>query len=124
MTLRHMRIFLAVCENDCNVTRTAQTLYLSQPAISQAINELEAYYGVRFFERISRRLLITEAGKRFKGYAVHICALFDEMEKGVHSWEEAGLVRVGASVTIGSQFLPAYIKAYQARYPEIGRAHV
>ena len=55
MTLRHIRIFLAVCDHDCNVTRAAQALYMAQPAVSAAIRELEEEYGVRLFDRISRR---------------------------------------------------------------------
>ena len=46
MTLRHIRIFLAVCDHDCNVTRAAQALYMAQPAVSAAIRELEEEYGV------------------------------------------------------------------------------
>ena len=75
MTLRHLKIFLAVCSCRCNVTRAAEKLYLSQPAVSLAIRELEEYYGVRLFERFSRQLKITEAGMHMKEYAVHILAL-------------------------------------------------
>ena len=52
MTLRHIRIFLAVCENGNNTTRAARALYLAQPAVSRAVAELEEYYGVRLFDRI------------------------------------------------------------------------
>ena len=45
MTLRHIRIFLAVCDNGCNVTRAAEALYMAQPAVSAAIRELEEEYG-------------------------------------------------------------------------------
>lgn len=119
MTLRHIKIFLAVCENDCNITRAARALYMAQPAVSQAIADLEHYYGVQLFERLSRRLCITEAGLRFKAYAVHIRALFDEMEAGMHNWDDQGVLRVGASITIGSQFLPAYAKAFGVVYPAV-----
>ena len=82
MTLRHIRIFLAVCENGNNTTRAARALYLAQPAVSRAVAELEEYYGVRLFDRIGRRLYLTEAGRRMWEYAVHICGLFDDLEKG------------------------------------------
>lgn len=119
MTLRHLKIFLAVCESECNITRASKKLYMAQPAVSQAIAELEHYYGVKLFERLSRRLCITEAGLRFKAYAVHIRALFDEMEAAMHNWDDQGVLRVGASITIGSQFLPSYARAYQVVYPAV-----
>ena len=62
MTLRHLRIFLAVKENHCNTTRAAEALHMTQPAVSLAIRELEEYYGVVLFDRVGRRLRLTEAG--------------------------------------------------------------
>ena len=62
MTLRHIWIFLAVCDNGYNVTKAAKTLYMAQPAVSAAIRELEEEYGIRLFDRISKRFYITDAG--------------------------------------------------------------
>ncbi len=117
MTIRHIKIFLAVCDSGCNTTRAAEALHMSQPAVSLAIRELEGYYGVALFDRIGRRLKITDAGLRFRDYALHIARLFDDMEKGMKDWDAFGLIRVGASVTIGAQFLPGYVKAFYDRYP-------
>ena len=55
MTVRHMRIFCAVCENDCSTTKAAAQLNMSQPAVSLAVKELENYYEVRLFDRIGRQ---------------------------------------------------------------------
>ena len=117
MTLRHMKIFASVCENSCNTTKAAESMHMTQPAVSLAIRELEQYYGVTLFDRIGRRLRLTEAGQRFWEYASHISALFEDMEKGMRNWDSFGLLRVGASITIGSQFLPYYVKAFYNRYP-------
>ena len=68
MTIRHLRIFLSVCSNDCNTTKAAAELLMTQPAVSLAIRELEQYYGVQLFDRIGRRLKITEAGQKFREY--------------------------------------------------------
>ena len=116
MTLRHIKIFLSVFDSGCNTTKAAEVLHMTQPGVSLAIHELEQYYGVTLFDRIGRRLKITEAGMRFRAYASHISMLFDEMEKGMRDWDAFGLLRVGASITIGSQFLPYYVKAYYNRY--------
>ena len=79
MTIRHLKIFLSVYENQCNTTRAAEDLHMTQPAVSLAIRELEQYYGVILFDRIGRRLKITQAGQRFWEYASPILSLFDDM---------------------------------------------
>lgn len=117
MTIRHLKIFLAVCDGGCNTTRAAEALTMAQPAVSLALKELEQYYGVVLFDRVGRHLQITEAGKRLWEYASHITSLFDDMEKGMRDWDTFGILRVGASITIGSQFLPNYVKAFYARHP-------
>lgn len=117
MTLRHMKIFCAVCEADCNTTRAAEALHMTQPAVSLAIKELEQYYGIVLFDRIGRRLQITTAGENFRRYALRISAQFDDMEREMRNWDSVGLLRVGASITIGSQFLPNYVKVFQHLYP-------
>jgi len=119
MTIRHMIIFRTVCENGCNSTKAAEALHMTQPAVSLAIKELEQYYGVHLFDRIGRRLQITDAGQHFLQYAIHISDLFSDMETGLRDWESKGILRIGASITIGSQFLPSYVKAFSELCPEI-----
>lgn len=118
MTLRHLLIFRTVCEEGCHTTHAANKLHMSQPAISLAIKEMEQYYGVKLFDRIGRKLQITEAGKRFLQYAIHITDLFDDMETQLRDWDTKGLLRIGASITIGSQFLPQYVKAFSQTHPD------
>lgn len=74
MTLRHMKIFVAVFRHS-NITKAAQELHLAQPSVSLAIKELENYYGIRLFERIGKRISPTEGGKEFFGYSLHIVSL-------------------------------------------------
>lgn len=117
MTLRHMIIFRTVCDAGYNSTRAAEALHMTQPAVSLAIKELEQYYSVRLFDRIGRRLSITDAGRLFLQYATHIVDLFERMETGLRDWEAKGILRVGASITIGSQFLPNYVKEFSTQFP-------
>ena len=119
MTLRHMMIFRAVCETGFHFTKAAEALHMTQPAVSLAIKELEQYYGVHLFDRFGRKLHITDAGKQFLQYAIHICDLFQDMETQLRDWGSKGLLRVGASITIGSQFLPSYVKAFSNRFPSV-----
>ena len=117
MTFRHLKIFVSLYENNFNTTKTAASMHMTQPAVSLAVKELEQYYGVALFDRRGNRLKITPAGLRFYEYSSHIIALFDEMDNSMKNWDLAGTIRVGSSITIGSQFLPAYVNSFQSRYP-------
>lgn len=119
MTIRHIKIFAALCACGCNTTKAAESLHMTQPAVSLAIREMEQYYGTPLFDRIGRRLLLTQAGEQFLRYAHSITGLFDDMEKELRNWDSAGVLRVGASITIGAQFLPSYIQAFSAAHPAV-----
>lgn len=116
MTLRHFQIFVAVCDH-MNMTAAAGTLFMSQSAVSQAVCELETYYGVKLFERLSRKLYLTPAGEKLLSYARHIIRMNQDAEQEMRSWQHSGTVRVGASVTIGTCILPGLVKAYQSQVP-------
>ena len=118
MTLRHMKIFTAVFRHS-NITKAADELHLAQPSVSVAVKELEEYYGIRLFERFGRRIFPTETAKEFYGYALHIVSVFEEMEKKIRNWDTLGVIRIGASITIGTHILPRLLKQYQALFPEL-----
>lgn len=117
MTLRHLRIYVAVCFHE-SITKAAQSLYLAQPAVSLAIKELEEYYGIQLFDRISRKLYLTESGKQFLDYASHIVSLFDTMETNVKNWNHLGNIRIGSSVTIGNFYLPKWVAEFEELHPD------
>lgn len=102
-----------------SATAAGKHLYLAQPAVSLAISELESNYGIKLFDRISNRLHITDQGRQFLDYAMHIISLFDEMEESMKDWEYIGTLRIGSSITIGTHLLPEYIKAFKQKYPKI-----
>lgn len=118
MTLRHMKIFEAVFRHS-NITKAAKELHLAQPSVSVAVKELENYYGVCLFERLGKRIVPTELGKEFYGYALHIVSLFAEMEQKIRNWDTLGVIRIGASITIGTHILPPLLKKYQSLSPDL-----
>ena len=118
MTLRHMKILVAVYQNG-SVTKAAEALHLSQPSVSLALKELEDYYGVELFTRMGRRIVPTECGKTFYGYAVHVVSLMDELETRVRNWDTVGTVRIGATITIGTNLLPGLVKQFQEEFPKL-----
>lgn len=118
MTLRHMKIFIAVCREK-SITLAAKKLYISQPAVSNAIKELETYYGTPLFDRISRKLYLTESGKTVYHYAIHINSLFEELESSLKSSEVISQLKIGSSITIGTHFMPNYVREFSERFPNI-----
>ena len=118
MTIRHMRIFLEVCRT-MNVTRAAENLYMTQPAVSRAIREIEQTYSIRLFERLNQRLYLTDSGRRMHAYAMHIVDTFDRMERELSDGDERGVLRVGASITLGNYELPAVARRMKKERPGI-----
>ena len=80
MTIRHLRIFIEVVKNG-SMSAAASRLYISQPTVSQAIRELEEHYGVLLFNRLNRKLYITEAGRKLFSYAKSVVKQFDDLEE-------------------------------------------
>ena len=115
MTVRHMKIFLQVYQTQ-NITRAAELLHMTQPAVTRAIQEIENYYGVCLFERMNRRLFITELGKQFYAQALHIVDAFDRMETGLRNWDTFGVLRIGASITLGNNLLPDLVNQFQMNH--------
>lgn len=76
MTIRHLEIFVQVYRLE-SITRAAESLHMSQPAVSVAIRELEKHYGVCLFERLGRRLYVTEEARALYARAVHILEALD-----------------------------------------------
>lgn len=122
MTLRHMQIFAAVADLG-SMTAAADHLHISQPSISQAVAEFESQYGVKLFDRLSRKLYLTQDGKDVLEYARHITRLFTEMEQKSRTAGTAGKLRIGASLTIGSSLLPKLVERFSQLMPGV-QVHV
>lgn len=118
MTFRHLRIFEAVCRH-MSITRAAEELYLSQPSVSLAIAELEKSYNVRLFDRIGKRLFLTPAGEDLLGYVRSITGLLEDMEQHLRSGARSRILKVGASLTVGSCLIPSCAEEFAKRHPDI-----
>lgn len=118
MTLRHLQIFLAVADAG-NMTRASKTLFIAQPTVSQAIAELEKHYGVKLFDRLSRRLYLTGTGAILLGYARHVINLVGEMDQAIAAEADSGSLRIGATLTIGTCLLPDYLAIFARQYPQV-----
>lgn len=118
MTIRDLEIFVAVAESG-HMGSAAKRLYISQPTVSHAITQIEETYHVKLFERLSRKLYITEAGEEFLQYARHMLTNFADMEQFLRHASEQLCIRIGASLTVGGFFLADMISQYEKENPKI-----
>lgn len=120
MNFRKLKIFYetALC---LNMTKVARDMYISQPSISQSIHELEDEVGVKLFDRIGKKLFLTNEGEVFLNYTRRILNLYDESIKTLNDYTHSakGKITIGASTTIGIYILPEIIKLFSKRFPEI-----
>lgn len=116
MTLRHLKIFVAVAE--CGSMHGAsKKLYIAQPAVSQAIAELEKHYHILLFERLSKKLYITPTGKKFLFYAQNILSLFNELEQQMNNTSINAELKIGATITIGTCIISTLLNEFRKSYP-------
>lgn len=108
MTLRHLEIFLKVADTG-SMRAAANELFITQPTVSGSIAELEKECNVLLFERLNKRLYITEAGKKLRQYARKMLNLQDEIIRQIASAENNTPLKIGATVTVGTCILPEYI---------------
>jgi DNA-binding transcriptional LysR family regulator len=120
MTLEQLRIFLAVVEH-LHFTRAADALYITQPAVSAAIQNLESEYSLRLFHRIGRHIEITEAGKLLQIEAQKILDRVNLTKRALKELNdlERGELRLGASFTVGNYWLPEKISQFKQLYPNL-----
>ncbi|MVN75487.1 LysR family transcriptional regulator [Hymenobacter sp. HMF4947] len=117
-----LRVFAAVARH-LSFTKAGQELFISQPAVTKHIRELEAQYNQRLLARRGNRVALTEAGRLLLGHAEAVAAsaqLLDDQLAGLRDPEEAaGRLRLGASTTLSQYVLPAWLPGFQARYPQV-----
>jgi DNA-binding transcriptional LysR family regulator len=120
MTFEQLRIFIAVVEF-MHFTRAAEALYITQPAVSAAIQSLETEYAVKLFHRIGRHIEITDAGKLLHLEAQKILDQLSLTERGLRELNnlQRGELKLGSSLTIGNYWLPNKISQFKRQYPGI-----
>ena len=120
MTLEQLRIFVAVAERQ-HITRAAESLNLTQSAVSSAVTTLEGRHGIALFDRVGRGIVLNQAGEAFLGEARAVLARVAAAEAALSdlSGLERGRLSIHASQTIASYWLPPRLAAFHSRYPGI-----
>lgn len=120
MADRRLQVFHTVARL-LSFTKAAETLHMTQPAVTFQVRQLEEHFNTRLFDRTHNRISLTEAGKRVYEYADRIFELYSEMENSVREMtgEISGVLIMGASTTIAEYMLPALLGDFKHKYPEV-----
>ena len=121
VNLELYRVFYTVAKCG-SLTKAAEELYISQPAVSQAVKQLESQLGGPLFNRTHKGMELTEpGGKEVFRSVEQALKLIDKAEKTYASLkdEATGVIKICASDTVIKHFLLPYIKEYNLRYPEV-----
>ncbi len=118
MTIRHLKVFACVAEH-MSMTRAAEELFIAQPAVSNTIAEIERHYSIQLFERINKRLFLTDEGKNLLIKAQSVLSAFDEFEESATSSSKRPKLKIGSSLTIGKQRVPTLLCGLKDSFPHI-----
>lgn len=120
INLDQLRIFRAVAQSR-SFTRAAELVHLTQPGISKHIKQMEEYYGIPLFDRLGKKVALTQAGEILSEATEEIMASATAAEqrieelKGLHG----GKLVLGASFALGIYVLPGVLAAFRKRYPAV-----
>ncbi|KGE17218.1 LysR family transcriptional regulator [Paenibacillus wynnii] len=119
MESRHLFTFLVVVEVG-SFTRAAQKLDYAQSSITAQIQALEAELGQPLFDRISKKIILTDAGRRLLPYAQEISKMHTMAQDALRSETElTGTLRIGAPESLAAFRLPGIIKEFREQYPQV-----
>jgi LysR family transcriptional regulator, cyn operon transcriptional activator len=120
MELRHLRYFAALAEH-LNFTRAAETVHVTQSTLSHQIKQLETEIGHRLFDRIGKRIVITEAGEQLLG---KVKVALSEIDDGLRdlrgtAQQLSGSLRIGVTHTFNVSLLPTCIDIFFSKHPSV-----
>jgi DNA-binding transcriptional LysR family regulator len=115
-SLRQLEVFLATAHHE-NVTRAASELAMSQSAASGALKELEGQFGVKLFDRVGKRLQLSELGRQLRPQAEVLLAEARAFEQALAGEDAMGRLHIGATMTIGNYLAVPMIAEFRSRFP-------
>lgn len=120
MADRRLQVFHTVARL-LSFTKAAETLHMTQPAVTFQVRQLEEHFNTRLFDRTHNRISLTDAGVRVNEYAERIFQLYGEMENSIREMtgEISGAVTIGASTTVAEYMLPSLLGDFKEKYPEV-----
>ncbi len=120
MELRHLRYFLAIAEHS-HFGAAAEELLVSQPTLSQQMKELEAELEVQLFERVGRRVKLSQAGELYREVARRALNVLEEGEALLLEFDQLlrGSLAIGVVQTVNSYLIPPIVAQFVREYPKV-----
>lgn len=116
-SLRQLEVFLATARHQ-NVTRAADELAMSQSAASGSLKELEAQFQVQLFDRVGKRLQLSELGTQLRPQAQSVLDQALALEASLLGADVVGQIHMGATLTIGNYLALSMIADFRQRFPQ------
>ena len=115
-----LKVFQSVAHH-LSFTKASNELFITQPAITKHIKELEAEFEVKFFDRVGNKIILTQAGNVLLSYADHIFSLHNEVKFELRQLKGTieGNLRLGASTTIAQYVIPSALATFNQQFPEV-----
>ncbi len=120
MADRRLQVFYTVARL-LSFTKAAETLHMTQPAVTFQVRQLEDHFNTRLFDRTHNRVTLTEVGRKAYEYAERIFELYTEMEDAIKEMtgDVSGALTIGASTTIAEYMLPGLLRSYRDKHPNV-----
>jgi DNA-binding transcriptional LysR family regulator len=120
LNFHHLEVFYAVARH-LNFSRAAEELYISQPAVSKHVKDLEKDLGVDLFRRNGRRVELTDAGRLVYDYAGHALVLTEGLRRALADLHGPGrgYLRLAATYALATYVVPRMLASFQTRFPDV-----
>ncbi|SET47102.1 LysR family transcriptional regulator [Paenibacillus sp. NFR01] len=120
MNFHQLHIFYTVSQRG-SFSAAAQTLHMTQPAVTMQVQALEDYFGTKLFDRSSKKIALSEAGQALLPFALRSIQLMRDTDQAMSAFTHMleGRLQLGASLTIGEYILPRLLGPFGKAYPHI-----
>ena len=118
MKISQLYTFKIVCEEE-SITRAAERLSTTQPAISRTISELEETLGTQLFDRTSRKIVLNEAGQLFLSKVIPLLELYEDLEKGLPDSDVRYQLRIGATPSLAGTLLFQILEKFRSGHEDV-----
>ena len=120
MNLNQLKVFYVAAKSG-SFSAAAEALFITQPAVTKQIQQLQTTYGIKFFNRIGKRMILTDAGEALYRFADQIFQIESQAEENLRDFQQrkSGRLRIHASESFGAYYLPFIINRFRKRNPKI-----